>query len=223
MGNCGGRTTFESTIDDFFLEANLNHLNSHEVQMLITNNITNNQFCENKLEVFKANIADYLKSFSEQPEIREKTALFWQNSFEKSLEPKSQLYFLCCLCFLCNYDKFTLHRSFFSIAKFFGYQQQAENSNFIEKKDLRDIIDFYLRFITVTVLEYFRQTVKGNDDLCQTLTIVYRDEVRKIFLDNMMVKYEEKVDLEKFFVTEMDQLNHVNARSKFQEIHLKLE
>jgi hypothetical protein len=88
---------------------------------------------------------------------------------------------------------------------------------------IKELLSFYFYFITLYVLDLFKQR-SLEKELSNTLSIVYRDEVRNKLLDQILQKYnEEKVDLEKFIMTEFDSLNHVNIRFKLNEIHLQTD
>ena len=221
MGNCDGRSSFEYLIDEFFEEMTLTHLNNYEVETLVSNNIFNNQFCGNKLENFNLNILEFLKSFSETEKIREKTILFWQNSFEIYSDQKNQFLFICCMCFLCKFDKNTFHKTLLNIGKLYNNLNYTNNDYIVLKKDLIEMVDFYMYFITIHTLKYLKESVNEKEKLWNNMSVVYRDNVRNYFSKELFMKYEEKIDLEIFIQNEINNLFHINLRIKLKEIHLK--
>ena len=222
MGNCGGRSSYENIIDDFFVELNLTHFNNKEVQIILSNNINNNTFCDNKIECFKSNLIEYLQSFSENPEYRAKTLTFWQKSFLSFTDRKDQFYFLCCICFLCKYEKSTLHLTISNIANLMKFDLDQTRFS-LNKVQLKEMLSFYFYFITVFVIEIFNQTEKEKEVFFPTMFIVYKEKNRMILLEEILKNYNETINLEKFFTAEMDTLHHINVRKILNEIHLKSE
>jgi len=220
MGNCGGRSSYENIMDDFFLELNITHFNNNELEILISNNVINNKFCDNKLEIFKSNLSEYFKSFSEDADIRTKTSFFWEKSFSSFLDNKNQFYFLCSICFLCKYEKKSLHLTISYIANLMNYD--LDHSNFLlPKGQLKELLTFYFYFITVFALDVFNQSENEKEVFNPTMLIVYKESNRKVLIEEILKNYEEKVSLEKFFIAEMDNLFHVSVRKMLNEIHLK--
>ena len=181
----------------------------------------NNQFCGNKLENFNLNILEFLKSFSETEKIREKTILFWQNSFEIYSDQKNQFLFICCMCFLCKFDKNTFHKTLLNIGKLYNNLNYTNNDYIVLKKDLIEMVDFYMYFITIHTLKYLKESVDEKEKLWNNMSVVYRDNVRNYFSKELFMKYEEKIDLEIFIQNEINNLFHINLRIKLKEIHLK--
>jgi hypothetical protein len=220
MGNCGGRSSYENIMDDFFLELNITHFNNNELEILISNNVINNKFCDNKLEIFKSNLSEYFKSFSEDPDIRTKTSFFWEKSFSSFLDSKNQFYLLCCVLFLCKYEKNSLHLTISKFANFMNYD--IDYSNFIlQKEQLKELLTFYFYFITVFALDVFNQSDNEKEVFNPTMLIVYKESNRKVLIEEILKNYEEKVSLENFLKAEMDNLFHVSVRKMLNEIHLK--